>query len=266
MSARGWVIFLSIGAVVGFGAGLLISWVIYPVQYVDTAPLSLRDDYRADYLTLIARAYAATGDLAVARERLALFPKDGDGRSLAALAQQTLAGGRSEDEARALAGLAAALASPSPGPSPAASPVPPTPTPTPTGYPPASTPRRSFTRTPTPTATPGGPLFELDEKELICRLALAAPLIQVRAFDHHGDPVPGVEFIVEWEGGRDHFFTGLKPELGPGYGDFEMTVGVVYSVRPASGGQVAGGLQTRACEDVDGQFYPGSWALTFRQR
>ncbi len=50
-------------------------------------------------------------------------------------------------------------------------------------------------------------------------------------------PVPSVELVVTWDGGEDHFFTGLKPELGLGYADFVMTPEVVYSIRLADGGQ-----------------------------
>jgi len=78
--------------------------------------------------------------------------------------------------------------------------------------------------------------------------------------------MPAVEVIVEWTGGRDHFFTGLKPELGLGYGDFEMAEGVTYSVSPAPDGDLAGGLQTPICQDAEGEPYHGSWRLTYRLR
>ena len=109
MSLRGWTIFAAVGLAFGLVAGLAVSWWLYPVQYVDTEPVSLRADHRADYLRLIAHAYAATGNLSTARQRLALFPVGADPVALAALAQRTLAEGGSEDDARALAGLAAAL-------------------------------------------------------------------------------------------------------------------------------------------------------------
>lgn len=51
--------------------GLLYGWIIRPVEYVDTAPASLRQDYRSDYILMIAEAYSAEGDLELARVRLA---------------------------------------------------------------------------------------------------------------------------------------------------------------------------------------------------
>jgi hypothetical protein len=51
--------------------GLLYGWIIRPVEYVDTAPASLRQDYRVDYVLMIAEAYTGEGDLELARVRLA---------------------------------------------------------------------------------------------------------------------------------------------------------------------------------------------------
>ncbi len=70
MSARGWAIFGAIGLVLGMAAGLLYGWVISPVQYVDTAPASLRADYKAEYALMVAEAYAREGDLDRARATL----------------------------------------------------------------------------------------------------------------------------------------------------------------------------------------------------
>ncbi|MBI1865988.1 MAG: HD-GYP domain-containing protein, partial [Nitrospirae bacterium] len=42
-----------------------------------------------------------------------------------------------------------------------------------------------------------------------------------------------IEIVVVWDAGEDHFFTGLKPELGQGYADFTMTEGVSYTLRLA---------------------------------
>jgi hypothetical protein len=91
----------------GITAGLYYAWGVNPVSYTDTSPGSLRDDFRADYLTLIASAYDATGDIQRARARVALFAYADPGPVLAALAQQRLAQGWPEGEARALARLAA---------------------------------------------------------------------------------------------------------------------------------------------------------------
>jgi hypothetical protein len=74
-----------------------------------------------------------------------------------------------------------------------------------------------------------------------------------------------VEVIVNWTDGEDHFFTGLKPEYGLGYGDFLMTPGVTYSLHLAEGGEPASGLIAADCETASGDRYLGSWKLVFVQ-
>src|SRR5260221_13035636 len=75
------------GLAVGLGLALLYTWVISPVQYVDTAPNSLRADYRTTYAQLAARAYAVDGDLGRARTRLALLGLTDPDRTVTALIQ-----------------------------------------------------------------------------------------------------------------------------------------------------------------------------------
>lgn len=67
-----WLLFL-IAIAVGIAAGLTYGWVINPVEYVDTTPGSLREDYKADYVLMVAEAYAAEADLGLAARRLALL-------------------------------------------------------------------------------------------------------------------------------------------------------------------------------------------------
>ncbi len=59
------------GILLGLLLGLLFGWVIQPVEYVDTTPDALRADYRADYILMVAEAYASDSDLDLARIRLA---------------------------------------------------------------------------------------------------------------------------------------------------------------------------------------------------
>ncbi len=63
--------------VLGLAAGLAYGWLIRPVSYVDTAPGSLRADYRTDYILMVAETYAGEADLESAKVRLAtLGPQD----------------------------------------------------------------------------------------------------------------------------------------------------------------------------------------------
>ncbi len=99
----------------------------------------------------------------------------------------------------------------------------------------------------------------------MCNPNLGGALIQVEARDAAGQPVPGVEILVLWDGNEDRFFTGLKPELGLGYADFTMTPGVTYLLRLAEGGQPVPDLTPSECDREDGERYWGSWLLVFVQ-
>jgi len=67
-----WIKFL-IAIGLGAAGGLLYGWVINPVEYVDIAPDSLRQDYKADYVLMVAEAYQVEDDLSLAVRRLALL-------------------------------------------------------------------------------------------------------------------------------------------------------------------------------------------------
>lgn len=55
---------------VGLGAGLLYGWVLKPASTSDNPLSSLRQDYKSDYVLMVAEIYHKDGDLALANERL----------------------------------------------------------------------------------------------------------------------------------------------------------------------------------------------------
>jgi hypothetical protein len=282
--------YLITGFILGIAFGLAYSWVISPVEYVNAAPNALRADFKSQYITLISAAYMANGDLERARARLNEIGEADIAQLVAMEAQRALAEGRPSSEASALGALAVALGQ---GPSAVVTPMPPsasptvevtaTPSPTPvineqTGIPSPTvgttiqptqvdqTPEPTNTLLPTRTSTPtAGAAFALLDRSLICDPANDEALIQVETNNAAGEPVPGVEFIVNWEGGEDHFFTGLKPEFGLGYADFSMTPGIIYVLRLAEDGDPIPNLSAAECEQTGGDRYWGSWRLIFAQ-
>lgn len=252
-----------LGLILGLASGLVYSWVLNPVEYTDTAPASLRQDFKEDYLSLIASAYMATGDLNRTRARLALLGVSASPEELSRLAQSRLAAGRPESEARALAQLAAVLGE---------RPAPPMQSPTPSlerslgSASPTATisPSPTIRPTFTPSPTPGAP-FALLEQNPVCDPSFPASLIQVLIQNAAGDGVPGVQILVVWDNGQDRFYTGLKPELGVGYADFTMEPDTTYSLQLMEGESPVTGIVAEDCVDDSGQAYPGSWLLIFRQ-
>lgn len=101
--------YLLTGVVLGIMLGILFAWVISPVEYVDTAPESLKDEFKDQYRVLIASAYVANGDLVRAKARLELLDEADIYLIVAEQAQQMLAEGGSVEEAQALGRLALSL-------------------------------------------------------------------------------------------------------------------------------------------------------------
>jgi hypothetical protein len=56
--------------------GLLIGWWLWPLRFADASPAYLGNDYRDDYILMIAEAYQAEGDLEAARTRLSTIDAD----------------------------------------------------------------------------------------------------------------------------------------------------------------------------------------------
>jgi hypothetical protein len=67
-----WLKFL-LAIALGAAAGMFYGWVISPVEYIDTTPDSLREDYKTDYVLMVAEAYQAEADLGGAARRLAVL-------------------------------------------------------------------------------------------------------------------------------------------------------------------------------------------------
>jgi hypothetical protein len=132
-----------------------------------------------------------------------------------------------------------------------------TPGPTPT---PSKTPTLTPSRTPTATLAPP---FVLDNQVEVCNPLVGEPQIQVFVSNAAGVGIPGVEVIVLWRDGEEHFYTGLKPDIDPGYADFVMQPETTYTLQVGDGGQVISDLVSPACTDGGGNPYWGSWRLVF---
>ncbi|RME32335.1 MAG: hypothetical protein D6793_11210 [Thermoflexia bacterium] len=87
-----------LGLALGVGLGLLVGWVLWPVQYTNTAPVQLRQDYRNDYILMVAAAYHVERDLDAARGRLAQLDPEDPARPLVDLTETLIAqNGRPRD-------------------------------------------------------------------------------------------------------------------------------------------------------------------------
>jgi hypothetical protein len=62
-----------IGILIGAALGLVYGWGIDPIEYTDVTPGILREDYRADYVLMVAEAFHTEYDSDTAARRLALL-------------------------------------------------------------------------------------------------------------------------------------------------------------------------------------------------
>ncbi|MDZ4158157.1 MAG: hypothetical protein U1B80_00055 [Anaerolineaceae bacterium] len=70
-----WIWFL-LSIALGVAGGLMYGWLVNPVQYVNTTPDSLRDDYKADYALMVAEIYEAEQNIELAESRMLLLSDD----------------------------------------------------------------------------------------------------------------------------------------------------------------------------------------------
>jgi hypothetical protein len=286
-----WDILLALLA--GLGLGLVYAWMLAPRGATNTAPAILRSDFKDQYRSAIAAAYAATGNLPRAKARLALL---GDANSVDALnaqAQRILASGESFQQADQVAALALALgdeqgmsltetvmvepiteivvneattSTSTLPPPPPDSPI--TLTETPQVNEPEPTQAVVIEATPRPSRTPvptfGAP-FKVTGQDTICDSNLPDGLLQVIVHNRNRRQVAGIEIVVTWDGGEEQFFTGFKPEIGDGYADFIMSPNISYSVQLARGSDIVSGLTTPTCQASNGETFFGGVKITFQQ-
>ena len=297
--SRGFLYLFS-GLAFGLGLGLFFAWGLAPAQFVDTTPASLRIDFKDEYRFMIASAYKANGDLIRAQARLNTIGDVNPPKALGEQAQRMLSNNSSVQMVQVLADLSEVLQTPptvAATPSPA--PVSPTPlpqlpvdeasstpqnaTPTETGTALANSPEPQLppteTDTPTPipapiatlaahprpsaTATPG-PAFELLQQTSLCEPSQPG-LLQIYLSNTKSEPVAGVELVITWFGGEEHFFSGLKSEISPGYADYGLSENVEYDLSISPSGTRVTGLRASTCTDASGGSYPGGIRLEFKQ-
>jgi hypothetical protein len=261
---------------VGIGVGLFYAWQISPVVEKNTRPDQLRDEDRLSYIVAIALDYAYQGDLNRTYRLLSEVDPQTDPFQLAAEAACELKNsGRIRtstdiEAARYLisifqvqpgilancdltvfaTSLPPTLVTPIPTPI-----IPPTPIPAATKTP---TPQFFEGDTPPPavvtprTTLPGGQ-FEFLTASQFCNPQNSGMIeVYVREAGT-GKGVPGIEVGVQWNtsGGtlRQSFYTGLKPNRGDGYADFQMEAAITYQVSLPGRGAVSPRLEATPCDE-----------------
>lgn len=241
-----WALF--IGLLLGFAGAWYYAYFINPTQETSTRPAQLRDDEKTHYVVAVMLQYGYDSDLLAATDQLlALNLGDDPFQTIADMACDLARTGyvdstsglravramRTFYQLQGRTGCADTII-PAPNDVPLQVTVD-IPTPTPTLLPPPTKTPGPDEATPTessvvvvPTTAPQR-TYEGVILQTFCSEALSG-IIEIRVLDGAGEEVAGEPLRVQWEDGESLFSTGLKPERGAGYADFQMEAGISYLV------------------------------------
>lgn len=276
---------------VGFGIGLALAliytWVLAPVIELNTDPAQLSEAAKTDYLVAVSLAYRADSDLRQAVDRLLLLGYSNDPFQVLAdracdLYRQGVTDNSTRNAIEAMINLyhpqgrtGCADASEifmaeqaTPTRFPTAIPVTPTLQPpatkTPTLAAPINVTPPTVAPTRAPTTPPQANEYLIAAIPTYCSVELAG-IIEVYVQIQGGGDIPGVPVLVRWDGGTDRFFTGLKPERGAGYADFQMDANRSYTVEIPGRSPRTVGLSADPCTTENGQRSTTSYRVIFRR-
>ena len=272
-----------VGLVVGIGGALFYAWNFAPIEEFDTEPWQLNAQDKAHYMVAIMLDYAYDGDLNRAVDRLVQLRLPGDPIQAVADTACQLASSGYIDSSSGLRGIQAMMefyqsqgrsgcadmliAQVSPQPTSVINVVVPTSTLPP---PPSKTPTPEVTVAATattfvvvPTNEPQSS-FSLVRLEPFCSTELSG-IIEIYVQDGSGDGIPGQAVRVRWRSGESTFFTGLKPERGPAYADFQMETNVSYTIdMPGLSNSSDTPISATACTTDAGEQSIQSYRAVFR--
>lgn len=292
-------IWLLVGLALGLAAGLVYTWVLNPVEFYDTYPPLMREDFRRDWIRMTGLAYGNDGDLERARLRLKDLSRGEIQDALAQTLDAAVDSGRPLPALRRLAALARdygvdsaavriytaeEVRLPTPAPTSTATPSPtvtptaiaPTPTPTPMGPTATATPEPILTPIPhviLPTPTPLPPPYAITQTLESClpEPHIAVSLTQNITITVRGREqrqvvgLPGREVWLLWPGGADRAFTGLRPAQGLGYADFVVEPQQSYNlyIETPTGAPLAT-LQVAPCVTAEGENGWSAWLVILK--
>lgn len=239
-------------AALGVSIGLLVAWVLWPVEFTSADPSDLRQRLKDDYVRMIGAAYVTDGNLSIARERLNQLGAKYSSKSFSdLLIREQKAGG----DARTLDALALLAQGMGFGglTIPSATPV-----------------VESITLDSLRTTSQTLPSYQIAERAMLtCTDEPNQPRMQFLARDKRGKDVPNVAIDIHWANGEDTVYTGLKPERGLGYADFEAPPGsysvTIENAQSETAENLNIGEPPANCRNDRGQT-PRGWKIVFKQK
>jgi hypothetical protein len=235
---------------------LLLTWVIWPVEFKNADPADLRPTLRDDYVRMISLAYEADGDAARARQRLDALRLGNPAQTFNALIEREIRNANDPVTQDALIHLAQALDFKLPYTA-----IRPPPKPR------SSTPIAIFVVA-TPVSTV--PSFALVEHaQLSCLDEPENARLKFFVRDAAGRDLPNIAIEIRGKDMTETVYTGLKPERGIGYADYEAVPGTyavtILNSQSETFANLVIGEMPANCK-ADKGVTPRGWKLVFQQR
>jgi len=239
---------------VGIVAGLVIAWGLWPVEFKNADAADLRQALKDDHVRMISAAYELNGDLATAQRRVKALGLANATQTFDDLyaREKRNSGDTSTQDALIHLGQALGLKLPytaqRPAPGSAATPA-------------------ALYVVATPTITV--PVFRLVEHaQLNCADEPETARLRIVVRDAAGRDLPNIAIEIRRDDTTETIYTGLKPERGVGYADYQAAPGTyAVTILNAEGETVSDLLIGDAPANcrADRGTTPRGWKLIFQQ-
>ena len=103
------LLWIGLGILTGIGVGLLVGWVLWPLEYTEADPSILEERFQRDYTLMIAEAYSMDQDMTLARSRLRTLGKPNLESWVLSVAVDHIVDEGNENESQFLVNLADAM-------------------------------------------------------------------------------------------------------------------------------------------------------------
>lgn len=100
---------IAIAIIIGIILGLIYGWVVDPIEYTDVPPNILREDYRVDYVLMVAEAHQNDLNPETAARRLAILGSESPATIVTSALEYANQNGFTQNEIFALQNLLTAM-------------------------------------------------------------------------------------------------------------------------------------------------------------
>lgn len=248
------LVLISLG--LGMAVGLVITWVLLPLDFKNADPAALRSALKEEYVRMISLAYEADGDVALAQRRIAALQLAHPAQTFADLIERERRSTNDPTRQDALIHLGHALGYALPY----------------TTLRPTPLPRHSAVITITVVATPAPRVLSfklVEHAQLSCVDEPKDARLEFYVRDATGRDLPNIAIEIRGKDIIETVYTGLKPEYGLGYADYQATPGtyavtILNSQSETISNLVIGNPPANCSADRGAT--PRGWKLVFQQQ